>query len=406
MTRFRFAHGTLKTARLWPSLRVSVTAVVALMMLMVVGLVPESTATATMPATSVLVPASGARLSGTASLDASASNATSVEFWILGGRYGLAGKMIGTATPTIYGWLSSWTTMSVPNASYYLVSEAFNATGSAFSAPVSITVSNPTTTSLLVPASGATLSGTASLDAAATNASSVEFLLSGGSYGSTGQVIGTATQTVYGWLSSWNTMTVPNGTYALVSEASGSGGSVFSAPVSITVSNAPAWSQFHFGPSGSGDNNNETAINVGNVGSLVPLFSARAGSNSDSSPAVANGILYEGADDHMLYAVRRCWRHQLLRHAEEMRTALVCLQRKFPFLFAGGRQWCRLRGLQRRHLRRVRRRWRKQLLGYAEDMRTTVESQRAWRNRVITDGRGRSRLRRCRRRPVRLRRRG
>ena len=96
------------------------------------------------------------------------------------------------------------------------------------------------TTSVLVPATGATLSGTsASLDASASNATSVEFLLFGGTYGYSAPVVCTATLTYYGWLCSWNTTDVPNGSYALVSEASGAGGNAFSSPISVTVDNAP-----------------------------------------------------------------------------------------------------------------------------------------------------------------------
>ena len=47
----------------------------------------------------------------------------------------------------------------------------------------------------------------------------------------------TATLTYYGWLCSWNTTDVPNGSYALVSYASGTDGSAFSSPISITVDN-------------------------------------------------------------------------------------------------------------------------------------------------------------------------
>jgi hypothetical protein len=43
--------------------------------------------------------------------------------------------------------------------------------------------------------------------------------------------------TYYGWLCSWNTTTVPNGSYVLVSEAFNSDGDVFSSGVSITVKN-------------------------------------------------------------------------------------------------------------------------------------------------------------------------
>ncbi len=192
----------------------------------------------TTPTTSVLVPSSGSTLSGTATtLDATASNATSVEFWLFGGSYGYSGKMIGTATSTRYGWLYSWNTTTVPNASYALLSEAFNDGSSAFSAGVNITVSNPLTTSVLVPATGATLSGGTTLDASASNATSVEFWLFGGSYGYSGKMIGTATSTRYGWLYSWNTTTVPNASYALLSEAFNDGSSAFSAGVNITVDN-------------------------------------------------------------------------------------------------------------------------------------------------------------------------
>jgi hypothetical protein len=130
-------------SRSWLYLRVCVAALLAGLVLGL-GLVAESPATATTPpTTSVLVPAAGAKLSGTTTLDASASNATSVEFWLLGGSYGFTGDMIGKATLTSYGWYSSWYTTTVPNASYALLSEAFNAGGIAFSAASTVTVNNP-----------------------------------------------------------------------------------------------------------------------------------------------------------------------------------------------------------------------------------------------------------------------
>ncbi len=221
----------------WLYVRVSVAALLAAM---VVGLIAESPATSTtLPTTSVVIPASGATLSGTtATLDAAASNATSVKFWILGGTYGFSGHLIGTATSTIYGWVTSWNTTTVPNGSYVLLSEAFNGASSAFSAGVNITVSNPLTASVLIPKSGTTLSGTtATLDAAASNATSVEFWILGGSYGFSGHLIGTATSTIYGWATSWNTTTVPNGSYVLLSDALNDGSSAFGAGVNITVNN-------------------------------------------------------------------------------------------------------------------------------------------------------------------------
>jgi outer membrane protein assembly factor BamB len=95
------------------------------------------------PTTSVVIPSSGATLSGSTLLDASASNATSVEFQLFGGVFGFYGPILCTATPTYYGWLCNWNTTSVPNGSYVVSSLAFNSTGSAYSmGGVNITVSN------------------------------------------------------------------------------------------------------------------------------------------------------------------------------------------------------------------------------------------------------------------------
>src|SRR5262249_20170662 len=91
-------------------------------------------------------------------LDAAASNATSVQFLLFGGSFGFNAPTICTATATIYGWLCGWNTTTVPNDSYYLVSEASGADGTAFSTGVSVTVNNaPPSTTVLIPASGATL---------------------------------------------------------------------------------------------------------------------------------------------------------------------------------------------------------------------------------------------------------
>jgi hypothetical protein len=65
---------------------------------------------------------------------------------------------------------------------------------------------------------------------------SVTYHLTGGTL--TDQVIATGTNTLYGWLSAWDTTSVPNGTYQLNSVASYAGGvSGASTPITITVSN-------------------------------------------------------------------------------------------------------------------------------------------------------------------------
>ena len=75
----------------------------------------------TPPTTGVLIPATGAKLSGFAYLDAFAStNATSVQF-----RLGVSGPVVCTTMRTLFGWLCAWNTTTVPNGSYVLFSEAF-----------------------------------------------------------------------------------------------------------------------------------------------------------------------------------------------------------------------------------------------------------------------------------------
>lgn len=92
------------------------------------------------------------------------------------------------------------------------------------------------TTAVLLPSNGASLTGSQNLDASASNATSVKFLLFGGTYGYAAPVLCTAIPTYYGWLCNWNTTTVPNGSYGLVSEASSAAGNAFSG-ISITVNN-------------------------------------------------------------------------------------------------------------------------------------------------------------------------
>ena len=63
------------------------------------------------------------------------------------------------------------------------------------------------------------------------------------------------------------------------------------------------WVQFGFASYHGGYNPaGQNAISVANVSTLIQRFSAAAGSNVDSSPAIVNGVVYVGSDDHNLYA--------------------------------------------------------------------------------------------------------
>jgi hypothetical protein len=105
-------------------------------------------------------------------------------------------------------------------------------------AMVAPVVATPTT-AVVEPSGPVTTSGTEKLDATATpGVTQVQYELNGG--GLTNDVIATATPTVFGWVGSWDTNAVPNGTYTLQSVATYPGGGLSgtSPGVSITVNNA------------------------------------------------------------------------------------------------------------------------------------------------------------------------
>ncbi len=114
--------------------------------------------------------------------------------------------------------------------------------GSTSTNTVNLTVNPAVTTAVIVPLTGADLSGTAAtLDATASaNAgiSKVQFVLTGGSFNKS--VIGTATLSQYGYIYSWNTTGVPSGTYTLQSLATDSvGNTAYSTGITVTVDNTP-----------------------------------------------------------------------------------------------------------------------------------------------------------------------
>ena len=152
----------------------------------------------------------------------------------------LSDQVIATGTPTLLGWLAAWDSASVPNGTYTLQSVATDAAADTdTSTPVSLTVDNPTpTTTVVLPAGGATLKGSPYLDAtASSDVATVVFELSGGPSHLTEQVA-TATLSYVGWAATWNTTGVPDGTYNLQSVASYADGvSGTSQAITITVGN-------------------------------------------------------------------------------------------------------------------------------------------------------------------------
>jgi hypothetical protein len=194
--------------------------------------------------TSVWAPSSGSAVSGShVVLDAGASDSTGtvskVEFHLTGGW--LNDALVGTATSSAWGWYSTWDSTTVPDGTYTLKSVAYNVAGTkAYSAGVTITVENtPPATSVLIPSTAASVSGTqVLLDAGATGVgvTGVGFYLTGGSLNNA--LVATGALTYYGWLVNWNSTTVPDGTYTLQSQASDGAGKVgVSPPITLTVAN-------------------------------------------------------------------------------------------------------------------------------------------------------------------------
>jgi len=194
----------------------------------------------TAPTVSITAPAAGATVSGTVAVNASASDnvgVSKVEFY-------LDGVLKSTSTTSPYSW--SWSTTGSANGSHSLTAKAYDAAGNTkTSAAVSVTVSNATggdttapTTSITAPASGATVSGTVSVNASASDnvgVTKVEFYLDGA-------LKSTATASPYSW--SWSTTGSANGSHSLISKAYDAAANVgTSATITVTVSNTTTTTQ-------------------------------------------------------------------------------------------------------------------------------------------------------------------
>ena len=121
---------------------------------------PSGSALVPRPTTSVLIPSSGATVSGSHVLDASASaNVASVRFEVTGGK--LRHHVISGSKLTRGGWIGEWNTTTAPNGTYTLQSVATNIeNASATSAAITITVDNPPSkTAVFHPSKSATQSG-------------------------------------------------------------------------------------------------------------------------------------------------------------------------------------------------------------------------------------------------------
>jgi len=188
----------------------------------------------------VTSPESGSTVQGTVPVSASVSiiGLLTVE----GVQFKLDGANLG-AEDTSAPYSIPWNTTSASNGPHTLTAVARDGFGVRYtSAPVTVTVSNappldttPPTVSITSPAPGATVSATITVTASASDnvgVVGVQFRLDGVNLG--------AEDTAAPYSASWNTTTASNGPHALTAVARDAAGNhTTSAPVTVTVSNAP-----------------------------------------------------------------------------------------------------------------------------------------------------------------------
>ncbi len=188
------------------------------------------------PTVSLSAPANGATVSGTVSVTATASDNVGV----VGVQFKVDGVNFGTED-TSAPYSRSWDSLTVGNGAHSLTAVARDAAGNTTtSAARSVTVSNSTgdtqapTVSLSAPASGATLSGSVSVSANASDnvgVVGVQFRIDGNTLG--------AEDTTSPYSVSWTTTGTSNGTHSVTAVArDAAGNTTTSSARSVTVSNS------------------------------------------------------------------------------------------------------------------------------------------------------------------------
>lgn len=257
------------------------------------GAAPVSASSAP-PTTTVVLPASGSTVSGTQYFDATASPGTSqVQFELTGS--GWVDHVVATATPTIYGWLAAVDTADFYNGTYTLQSVATSDGPVGTSSGVPVTFSNPgPAVNIVLPSAGASVSRSQDdLDAVTgPGVREVEYTLTGnGVTGPGTSIIADASPTLYGWLASWNTTLVPDGTFSLQAIAlSTEGPNGYSTPLTITVDNAPPTTSVVLPANGATVSGQLVLDAVASSGVAAVNFLFSGGPN-DWSPRTLNGAV-------------------------------------------------------------------------------------------------------------------
>jgi Domain of unknown function (DUF4082)/Bacterial Ig domain len=266
---------------------------------------PDTTA----PTVALTAPAAGATLSGSTTVTASASD----NIGVAGVQFKLDGANLG-AEVAASPYQVAWNTASASNGAHTLTAVARDAAGNTTtSAAVGVTVDNDTTppsVSITAPAGGATVAGTASVTAAASDnvgVAGVQFKLDGANLGTE---VTTAPYSV-----SWNTTLTANGSHVLSAVArDAAGNTTTSAGVTVTVNNvdgtpptvsitAPAGGATVAGVVAV---NASASDNVAVVGVQFKLDGVNLGAEDTAAPYTVNWNTVAGANgSHTLTAVAR-----------------------------------------------------------------------------------------------------
>ncbi|WP_221409478.1 Ig-like domain-containing protein [Marinoscillum furvescens] len=189
------------------------------------------------PTVSITSPSNNSTVSGTISIDASASD---VDGDLSGVQFKLNGSNLGsqdTSSPYSY----SWNTTGVSNGVYTLTAEASDAAGNTTtSSSITVTVSNASggsapTVSVTAPSHNATVSNTVTISASASDPDSdlvgVQFKLNGSNLGSQ--------DTSAPFSLSWDSNGVSNGSHTITALATdAAGNSTTSSSITVNVSNS------------------------------------------------------------------------------------------------------------------------------------------------------------------------
>src|SRR5207253_2780627 len=257
----------------------------------------------TPPTVSITAPATGRSVKGTITVSASASD----NVGIVGVQFMLDGANLG-AEATAAPYAVSWNTTTATDAGHTLTAVARDAAGNtATSAVVSVTVDNaPPTVSLTAPTAGASVAGTITVSASATDnvgVVGVQFKLDGANLGAE---VAAAPYSV-----SWNTTLGTSGAHNLTAIARDAAGNATTSPaVSVTNDTTPPTVSLTAPAAGAKVVGTVTVSasatdNVGVVGVQFKLDGANLGTEVTVAPYSVSWNTATAAGAHTLTAVAR-----------------------------------------------------------------------------------------------------